>query len=293
MKRCLECGEPFAGQKWLCPSCGWKPATKKGLPVMAADLMQDDDQCYDPTWFAALAELEAGSFWFQGRNALLLWVLGKYGEGVESFMEIGCGTGFVLQGIGERFPGVRLTAGDGRVEGLVFASERVPQADFLQLDARDMPFTEEFDALGAFDVIEHIQEDEAALAQMYRALKPGGLLMLTVPQHTWMWSAVDVEAYHVRRYSWKDLRTKVEAQGFQPVYTTSFVSILLPAMWLSRLLKRGERAEKEGVAPELELNPLLNKVFGWVLRLERGLIRLGVRFPAGGSRLLVASKPAS
>lgn len=293
MRRCLRCESSFVAQKWLCPSCGWEPVTQDGMPVMAPGLMKDDEQCYDPSWFSALADLEAGSFWFRGRNALLLWVLRKYGAGIRSFLEIGCGTGFVLQGVAQAFPETRIAAGDGRVEGLTFAAQRVPKAELLQLDARAIPFVDEFEALGAFDVIEHIEEDEAALEQMSQALAPGGLLILTVPQHTWLWSAVDEEAYHVRRYSFRDLRAKVKAQGLQPVYSTSFVSLLLPAMWLSRLLKRGERVQKEDIAPELELNPLLNKIFGWVMGVERALIRLGVRFPAGGSRLLVARKPIS
>lgn len=74
---------------------------------------------------------------------------------------------------------------------LPFTAERTPQASFLQMDACDNPFVAEFDAIGAFDVLEHIPLDALALGQIHAALKPGGVLLLTVPQHAWLWSASD------------------------------------------------------------------------------------------------------
>ena len=61
------------------------------------------------------------------------------------------------------------------------AKGRVPFAHFMQVDVRRVPFVEQFDAIGALDVLEHIKEDEAVLAQLHSALKPGGVLLLTVP----------------------------------------------------------------------------------------------------------------
>lgn len=206
-------------------------------------------------------------------------------------MEVGCGTGFVLQGIGEAFPALDLVGAEGSVEGLAFAAGRVPRAQFMQMDARDIPFAAEFDAVGAFDVIEHIQEDEAVLRQMYHALKPGGLLMLTVPQHGWLWSAVDEYACHVRRYTSRELHTKAARGGFEVIYSTSFVTALLPAMMLSRIFKRGGHLKQTEAAAELRIHPALNRILEWCLRVELRLIRLGVSFPVGGSRLLVARKP--
>ncbi len=75
----------------------------------------------------------------------------------------------------------------------------------LQFDACAIPYKAEFDVIGAFDVIEHIEEDTAALTQMYQALKPGGGLLITVPQHRFLWSAVDEMSYHKRRYHRNEL----------------------------------------------------------------------------------------
>ena len=78
------------------------------------------------------------------------------------------------------------------------------------MDARRIPFEREFDVVGAFDVLEHIVEDEDVLGQMFKATRPGGGLLVTVPQHPFLWSASDEHAMHQRRYSRAELRRKVE-----------------------------------------------------------------------------------
>ena len=126
------------------------------------------------------------------------------------------------------------------------------------MDARKVPFQGEFDVIGAFDVIEHIDEDEDVLREMYSAIKPGGGIILTVPQHDWLWSETDVYAHHKRRYSRKELRSKVERAGFRVEYMTSFVSVLLPALMISRYrIKRAGTFETE---MESNVHPVVNRV---------------------------------
>lgn len=158
------------------------------------------------------------------------------------------------------------------------------------MDARRIPYQNEFDCIGAFDVLEHIVEDEAVLTEMQRALRPGGGIVLTVPQHPWLWSRQDDYACHVRRYSRGKLREKVLRAGFKVELETSFVSFLLPAMLVSRLLQRKAFASSDPMA-ELRLPALINRTFEGVMNIERLFIRLGMRFPAGGSLLLIARKP--
>ena len=85
----------------------------------------------------------------------------------------------------------------------------------MQLDARELPYEAAFDAVGAFDVIEHITEDERVLASMHRALKPGGVLIVTVPQHKWLWSWTDEQARHKRRYGRRELSTRSMRRDFR------------------------------------------------------------------------------
>lgn len=242
-------------------------------------------------YFKELVEVEAGNFWFRGRNQLILWAIGRYHPEMKSFLEIGCGTGFVIAGISKQYPNVKLFGSEYLEEGLVYARQRVPTAEFTQLDARRIPLESELDAIGSFDVLEHITEDEVVLQQMFKALKPGGFAFVTVPQHRWLWSAVDEYACHVRRYGAVELDAKVCAAGFEVVRSTSFVSLLLPAMYISRWFKQGKMDASVDAAAELRVNPILNKIFEFVLRFELALIRVGFSLPAGGSRLLVARKP--
>jgi len=288
MKRCLNCSRLFENLNWLCPNCGWQPERSGNLLIFSPELAHNSNG-FKASSFAPLAALEAKYFWFRVRNALITWALGKYGARVSSFMEIGCGTGFVFQSIARGFPKIRLVGSEIYPEGIAFAAERVEGGEFLQMDARQVPFVAEFDGVGAFDVLEHIEEDETVLQQMYEALKPDGLLLLTVPQHLCLWSAVDEYACHVRRYTVRKLHDKVTHAGFNILRSTSFVTSLLPSMWISRLLQRNKTESFDPLA-ELRINPVLNRIFEGFLRLELWLIRMGVSFPIGGSRLIAAAK---
>jgi SAM-dependent methyltransferase len=241
-------------------------------------------------YFKELAELEAGNFWFRSRNRIILWALHRYAPAMKSFLEIGCGTGFVISGISKRFPEVKLFGSEYSEEGLAYARRRVPNAEFMQMDARCIPYESELDAIGAFDVLEHIEEDEAVLQQIYKALKPDGFVFITVPQHRWLWSGVDEYACHVRRYDADELHEKFFMAGFEVIQSASFVSMLLPAMYLSRLLNRKKMNVSMDAMIELRINPLLNKTFEWFLNVELALMRIGISLPVGGSILLVAHK---
>jgi SAM-dependent methyltransferase len=158
------------------------------------------------------------------------------------------------------------------------------------MDARRIPFVSEFDAIGAFDVLEHVPEDSVALAQMFRALKPGGKVLITVPQHAWLWSTADDYAHHRRRYTRSELRTKLEAAGFRIAIVTSFVTLLLPVLLASRLRQRGPVEDFDPIT-ELRMGRGLDRTLETFMNAERWLIRRSVRFPVGGSLLTVAEKP--
>jgi SAM-dependent methyltransferase len=161
-----------------------------------------------------------------------------------------------------------------------------PPSQFLQADARDLPFKHEFDLIGAFDVLEHIVEDELVIKNMIQSLKPVGGLILTVPQHPWLWSKVDEMACHKRRYKRKQLSSLLRAQGFEILLDTSFMFFLLPLMLMQRLI--GSRKNTYDASRELVLPTMVDKIFSAILSCERYLIRHRIQFPIGGSRLVVA-----
>jgi SAM-dependent methyltransferase len=244
-----------------------------------------ESEGFEPEYFERLASQEAGNFWFRARNRLLVWAMQHYFPQAKKFLEIGCGTGFVMSGLKQAFPSLVLSGSEVFSEGLGFAERRLPGVELFQMDAGRIPFREEFDVIGAFDVLEHIQDDEAVLSQMYQATRKGGGVLITVPQHRFLWSPVDDFARHVRRYETRELREKVQRAGFATVRVTSFVSLLLPLLIVSRYRQRNKEVDP---AAEYNISPLLNAGLEKVLGAERTAIRAGLSFPAGGSLLLVA-----
>ena len=250
-----------------------------------------DTAGFNPDAFADLAALEEGHFWFQARNRLILWAVGKHAPGFARMLEIGCGTGFVLRALARRFPGAKICGSEIFTAGLSFAAQRVPAADLSQMDARDIGHLAEFDVIGAFDVLEHIAEDRLVLAQIRAALVPGGVLVLTVPQHPWLWSPADDYACHERRYTAGELAGKLTEAGFTIERSTSFVTLLLPAMLLSRWQRRRVAPDRQDLTAEFRLHPALNAVFLAIMQVEFLLLRAGLTLPVGGSRLVVARAP--
>lgn len=290
MKRCCSCDHCFESEKWECPRCGYGPILRHGL-IRFAENPSDIEGGFKREYFAQLAQFEEGNFWFRARNRLIQWALRKYFPDAENLFEIGCGTGFVLKGIQETLPSLCLEGSEIFDDGLTLAQARLPGVDLYQMDARQIPFESEFDVIGAFDVLEHIVEDDAVLTQMFRATRAGGGVLITVPQHPFLWSASDEHALHQRRYSRDELRKKVERSGFQVERITSFVSLLLPLMICSRMKRKSSPAFQ--LWEEFEISRPLNATFESILNVERAMIQTGISFPAGGSLLLIAKRPAA
>ena len=291
VKVCSACGSTRCDDAWTCADCGSKPVVIGGFNAFAPGLALENEG-FREEYFGELAQLEADNWWFRARNALIIWAMDRYLPDCRDFLEIGCGTGFVLSGIRSASPSIELSGSEIFSAGLAFAAKRVPSAQFSQMDARHIPFREAFDAIGAFDVVEHIDDDEAVFAEVGKALRPGGSLLITVPQHPSLWSPQDEHAHHARRYTAAELARKVETAGFEVIRMTSFVSLLLPMMFASRFrMRRGPAGEAFDAMDELRQPRAVNMALEAVMKIERTLIRRGLSLPAGGSLLLVARKP--
>ncbi|MDB9312957.1 class I SAM-dependent methyltransferase [Spirulina sp. CS-785/01] len=214
MKICPQCHHHFNQPNWHCPACGYTPPSLEGHLSFAPQLAAAS-KGFDALAFPILAKLEAKNFWFRSRNHLIIYAIKRYFPRAKNFLEIGCGTGFVLQGIEKNFPHLSCSGSEIFSSGLELASQRLSKTTLFQMDARQIPFIEEFDIIGAFDVLEHIEQDWDVLRQVYQALQMGGGIILTVPQHPWLWSPVDDYAHHFRRYRAKELQTKVDNAGFR------------------------------------------------------------------------------
>lgn len=162
--------------------------------------------------------------------------------------------------------------------------------------AMDMPFAaNSFDIVSAFDVIEHCSDEELALREIERVLKPGGLLLLSVPAYEWAWTTFDDKNAHYRRYTRPRLKRGLENAKLQPVRLTYAFTGVFPfftAARLSTCLKeRGRRSTwEEGQVPVLpNVSPGLSSLFERLSRFDESFLR-SRNLPFGSSVLGVARK---
>lgn len=174
--------------------------------------------------------------------------------------------------------------------------------DIRRADGRDLPFDENtFDLVSALDVIEHNVEDVMMLREMYRVLKPGGLVLISVPAFQWLWSFNDELNAHERRYTKGDLEAKLEDVGFVPVRSTYNNFVIFPMaagmILLSRLTPQQEDLKShyfDEDAHQVDMvptHPLVNRILTEVGRAERALIR-HVNLPVGTGLISLARKPS-
>jgi len=249
---------------------------------------------YPREGFDVTAAIEAASFWCRSRNRILPGVVDRFTDRSRQLemLEIGCGIGGVAAGL-RRCAHLRLTASELSLHALRYARSRVPGVEFIQLDATAIPFQSAFDVVGAFDVLEHIEADEAVMHAVHRALRHDGVFILTVPQYPWMWSALDEMVRHKRRYTRAALVEKLRRNGFATLFCSSFVTALFPAMAASRLIARlrpRRGGAVDALAREVTLSPVANRLCDWIMRVDELLLRAGVSLPFGGSLLVVARK---
>lgn len=236
--------------------------------------------------YVRLAAAEERMWWFRGLHANLLAALAA-GPAPQRLLDAGCGTGGLLARLAGALPkallvgleidagAAALARGKGRFALVIGSVDRPPFA------------AESFDAVLSADVLCHRGVDEArALAGFRRCLRRGGLLVLNLPAHRWLYSAHDAAVDNARRYARTELCRHLAQAGFTRIRARHWNSLLFPLMVLRR--KLWPRAG----ASEVELLPApVERLFAAVLAVERWLLRAGLSLPFGGSILVTAVKP--
>ena len=287
MKRCLACEHLFDAAGWRCPNCGRAPEPGRFPSFLSEDSSVDYvvEAYDDEQWLAFEA---ANAFWFRPRARLIGNLIHAHFGAPGSFLEVGCGAGGVMEALSARFPEMRIVGGEPAGGGLAIAARRVPQAELLLVDALSLPFRAEFDVVGAFDVLEHLEDDRGAISEIAAATRPGGLVIISVPQHPRLWSRYDEAGGHHRRYTRRDLLTKLEAGGLRVECATSFVMSLLPGVAWSRY--RANRARDYDVVAFDSRPKPGSRLLEWVLEREVALIARGVSLPVGSSLVVAARR---
>jgi SAM-dependent methyltransferase len=230
-------------------------------------------------------QAENRHWWYRGRRTVIEGVMAGLGLPPQArILDAGCGSGRNMIEFA-RF---------GTVTGVELSTMSVELArargcgEVIEGSVLEMPFADDsFDLAVSLDVIEHLDDDLAAMRELRRTVAPGGALLVTVPAYQWLWSGHDVINHHHRRYTRRSMQRVAEQAGWRQVRTTYFNSLLLPVAILLRVLDRVNTKTTESsldlwVPPE-PLNWLLERP----LALEAALIAHGGRIPAGLSLLAV------
>ena len=245
--------------------------------------------------YRLMYEIEKGYWWFTGKRFLVTKVLKRLAGRPDGFpvpamiLDVGCGTGGNLESLAA-FGEVR--GCDVAPEAVEFCRARGLTGAVLQERPDALPFPDGvFDVATATDVLEHIDDDIAALREMARPLKAGGILLLTVPAYPALWSVHDESVFHKRRYTRADLSKKLSAAGLETVLLTNWNMFLLPLIVPTRWLR--DRITRPGGATSdfhMELPKWLNAAFYLVFISEWLLLRF-FPLPAGLTLTAVARKP--
>ena len=231
------------------------------------------------------------SFWVKSRNRLFKWLVTRRLATCSQtrLLEIGCGTGgFVRQLAGDNR--LEITGSEIYLKGLVYAKQNLPEVRFIQFDVTQGTIGETFDVITAFDVLEHIENDRAAISNIHDMLPEGGIAIISVPQHQFMWGRLDEILRHKRRYSRSEMVGKLVENGFEIIRSTSFVFTLFPLMLMSRLFDRTAVPDEVSLESRVSFPQFINSVFDLVMRFDEALIRLGASLPFGGTLVVVARK---
>lgn len=245
------------------------------------------------TEYKIMYEVESSYWWFVARRDLVEeWLDEEAGTlpsppGRARIFDVGCGTGANGQMLTKfgTFHG-----SDMSQEALRFCRER-GLSRLTRTWVEHICFPDDsFDAITALDMLEHVDDDLAGMAELYRVCKPGGLLLVTVPAYGFLWSEHDEALHHRRRYTASELRNKLSVSGFEVERISYFISLLffpvLAMRFWQNLFKRSVRP-KTGL---VILPRLVNQALILLLAFERWLVRW-INLPMGVSIICIARKP--
>jgi 2-polyprenyl-3-methyl-5-hydroxy-6-metoxy-1,4-benzoquinol methylase len=233
-----------------------------------------------------LRQIRPGHYWFEHRLRLILREMESalHGRSDARVLDLGCGDGTVLEELQKRWGAV---GAEERIADAALA-RRCGLARIAVAKGPHLPFRAQFDVVGLFDVLEHVEDDVGLLRAAAQAVLPTGFVVATVPASPALWSAADRFAGHFRRYSPQQLRDLFERCGLSILALYPLFRLL----WLPARVRawRGDERPITNIIREYSVTPLLNALLSAALVVEDRLFGRSAR-GVGTSLMVVARKP--
>jgi SAM-dependent methyltransferase len=235
-------------------------------------------------------EVEDEHWWYRGRRRILAAVLDGLALAADArILDAGCGSGRNMVDLARRGDVCGVEPASASLDAAL--ARRVGEVRPGSLE-EPLPFADgAFDLAVALDVLEHVGDDAFALRELARVVRPGGRLVLTVPQYAWLWGEHDVLSHHHRRYTRALLVARGAHAGWSADRLTAFNTLLLAPIAAVRLVQRVRRrptpSSDLGRTPGGAVNDALERL----LRAEAAWIRRGRNLPVGVSLLAVLRRP--
>ena len=226
-------------------------------------------------------------WWYHALHANLTWLLTRHASARGKVLDAGCGTGGLMRLVAKLPEQFKLMGLDVNPGAAKLARDKSDCAVTVG-NVNQLPFEDaSFSAMISSDVLYHRMVDPRTLVrEAFRCLAPGGVLVANVPAYQWLHSYHDDAIHTARRFTRPQLVALFAAAGFSVSYCTYWNSLLFPLMVLRRKLLP---APKEG-SDVLAHAGSLDRVFRMITSAEHALMRLGLRFPFGGSCIVVGKK---
>ena len=270
-----------------------------GFKCYAPEMLESPG-IYPDAGYLILEDSATLNFWDKSRLRLIKNQIRKIIPIIKGFPElidIGCGSGILLANLKESFGSkINLSGSEINLNGLIATQKRVgPIIDLFQLDITNSPLIEKYDIVTICDVIEHLDDDSAALKGCYSSLKNGGHLIITVPQYQFLWGPIDDYVCHKRRYTKANLIDLLKSQGFIINYSTSFIFALFPLLAISKIItkiKSSVFGNNFSLDEAVKFNPASNYLCSFFMHFDEFFIQRGISLPFGGSLFILAQKPS-
>jgi len=210
-------------------------------------------------------------------------------------MDIGCSSGFMLRLLRERYPNATVLGADYICGPLYHLATQILGIPLFQFDLTRCPLPEaSLDAVVLLNVLEHIEDDVAAIAHLFRILKPGGVAVIEVPAGPELFDVYDHQLMHHRRYRMPELVQKLEAAGLCAQQKSHLGCFLYPGFWIvkrwgRRHLKRDDKIQRRIVADRIKTGRA-SRLLSAVMSAE-GALRKRIYYPFGIRCLVTCIKP--